>query len=131
MKSKMVTVAACVALLSFAASATGRGKNHRPGKLTGTWECLSHGMPQGDLPFTLSLEQNGTEVTGSVDSPMGGTEITRATFDKNKLEIQIDTPQGSYVLTARLKKGKLTGEWVHDPDKGTWEGSKQKPPATQ
>jgi hypothetical protein len=123
MKTKLVSLAVCLTLLSLAASAQARQKKPKPGPLTGTWECLSRGGSQGDLPFTLTLEQTGETVTGSVESPMGGTEITSATFKKKNLEIHIDTPQGNYLLTARRKKGKLTGEWTHDPEKGTWEGS--------
>ncbi len=129
MKAHRVSLAA-LALLIIVAYAQGAEKKHKPGPLTGTWECTAHGGPQGDLPFTLTLEQSGEQVIGSVESPMGGTEITSATFKKKHLEIHIDTQQGSYDLTARLKKGKLTGEWTHDPDKGTWEGSKQAPAAT-
>ena len=129
MKAHRVLLAA-LALLIVVAYTQGAEKKHKPGPLTGTWECTAHGGPQGDLPFTLTLEQSGAQVTGSVESPMGGTEITSATFKKKHLEIHIDTQQGSYDLIARLKKGKLTGEWTHDPDKGTWEGSKQAPAAT-
>jgi hypothetical protein len=125
MKPKFVALAACLALLSIVASGQANEKKHKPGKLTGTWECMSHGGSQGDLPFTLMLEQSGEQVSGTIESPIGGTEITSATFKKKHLEIQIDTPQGTYLLTARLKKGRLSGEWTHDPEKGTWEGSKQ------
>ena len=130
MKAHRISLAA-LALLIIVAYVQGAEKKPKPGPLTGTWECTAHGGPQGDLPFTLTLEQSGEQVIGSVESPMGGTEITSATFKKKHLEIHIDTPQGSYDLTARLKKGKLTGEWTHDPDKGTWEGSKQPPAAAR
>jgi hypothetical protein len=131
MKLKFVSLAVCLALLSIVASAQGKEKKTKPGKLTGTWECVSHGGSRGDLPFTLYLEQSGHVVTGSVESPIGGTEITSATFKKKRLEIHIDTSSGNYLLTARLKKGQLAGEWTHDPEKGTWEGKKQAQTASQ
>ena len=131
MKPKIVALAVCLALLSVVASAQAKDKKNEPGKMTGTWECVSHGGSRGDLPFTLYLEQSGHVVTGSVESPMGGTEITSATFKKKKLEIHIDTPQGNYLLTAKLRKGQLSGEWTHDPEKGTWEGKKQAQTGTQ
>jgi hypothetical protein len=122
MKSKVVTLAVCLLMLSVVASVEAKDKKLKPGKLTGTWECVSHGGSRGDLPFTLYLEQAGETVTGSVESPLGGTELTTATFKKKNLEIHIDTPQGNYLLTAKLKKKTLVGEWSHDPEKGTWEG---------
>ena len=98
------------------------------GLLTGTWECTSHGGPHGDeTPFTLELEQNGEKVTGSVSSPQGGMEITSATFRNDVLEIHLDTPDGNYVLTAKLKDGQLSGQTSHDGNPaGKWEGKKAK-----
>jgi hypothetical protein len=117
----------CLLVLCVAAFAAAAEKKPKPGPLTGTWECTSHGGSQGDMPATLYLEQNRDVVTGSVSSPMGGTQITSGSFKKNVLEIQIDTPQGTYRITAKLKKGQLTGEWSSDNEKGTWEGKKQAP----
>ena len=96
------------------------------GPLTGTWECKSHGTSEGDLEFTLRLEQNGEKVTGSVSAPQGGTDLTSATFKDNVLEIHIDTDSGNYVLTAVLKNGALTdGKVTLDGNnQGTWEGKK-------
>lgn len=64
MKPTIVSLALCLTLLSVVASAQEKEKRAKPGKLTGTWECLAHGGPQGDLPFTLHLEHSGESVTG-------------------------------------------------------------------
>lgn len=125
MKTKVALLTTGLLLLSGTVSVLAKEKQPKPGPLTGTWECMSHGSSQGDLPFTLTLEQLGETISGSVESPIGGTSITSGSFKKKALEIHIDTPQGNYLLTAKFNKGKLSGEWVHDPEKGTWEGSKQ------
>ncbi|HET7842260.1 MAG TPA: hypothetical protein VFM21_11665 [Terriglobia bacterium] len=132
MKLKAMFAVLGILLIAGVASTSAKEKKAKPGPLTGTWECQSHGSSQGDMPFTLSLEQTGENVTGSVESPMGGAPISSATFTKKKnLEIHIDTPNGTYLLTATVKKGKLAGEWTHDPEKGTWEGSKKAATETQ
>ena len=131
MKAKVLLMTVGIFLLGGATLTSAKDKQPKPGPLTGTWECQSHGSSQGDLPFTLTLEQTGENVTGSVESPMGGTAITSATFKKKMVEIHIDTSNGSYLLTGKLNKGKLSGEWTHDPEKGTWEGSKQAAAATK
>jgi hypothetical protein len=77
------------------------------------------------MPFTLYLEQNKEVVTGSVSSPIGGTEISSGTYKKKVLEIEINTPDRSYKITGSVKKGQLAGEWSSDNEKGTWEGKKQ------
>lgn len=126
MKRTLVRVAVCAIVLCLANLALAKEKKPKPGPLTGTWECSSHGGPQGDMPFTLYLQQNKETVTGSVSSPMGGTEITSGTFKKKNLEIHIDTPQGNYLLTAKMKKRELAGEWSQDNTaKGSWEAKKQ------
>jgi hypothetical protein len=96
------------------------------GPLTGSWECMAHGGSQGDTTFTLDLTQDGDNVSGSVSSPQGGMDITSATFKGEKLEIHLETPDGTYVLTAKWKNDKLLdGQTTLDGKPyGTWEGKK-------
>ena len=95
--------------------------------ITGTWDCHAKGGDEGEVDFTLYLEQDGEKVTGSVSSSMGDTEISSGTFKENTLEIHINSPDSEYVLQAKLDKGALTtGTWTKDnTEKGTWEGKKQ------
>jgi len=125
MKRILASLAVCLAVLCLASLGMAKEKKPKPGKLTGTWECMSHGGSQGDMPFTLYLEHTKETVTGSVSSPMGGTQITSARYKKKTLEVRIDTPMGNYLLTAKLKKKQLSGAWSVDTgEKGTWEGKK-------
>jgi len=129
MKRVLTSLAVCLAVLCLASLGVAKEKKPKPGKLTGTWECVSHGSSQGDMPFTLYLEHSKETVTGSVSSPMGGTQITSASYKKKTLEIRIDTPMGNYTLTAKLKKDQLNGTWAVDTgEKGNWEGKKAAPP---
>jgi hypothetical protein len=125
MKTRLVTVGVCLSLMGFVVLAPGRAQKDKPGPMSGTWECTAHGFQQGDLPFTLLLEQSGETVSGSVTSPNGDANISSATFKDDTLDVRIDTGQVPYLLTAKLKEGKLAGSWSHGPEKGTWEGSKQ------
>ncbi|MFB3923526.1 MAG: hypothetical protein ACE145_17525 [Terriglobia bacterium] len=130
MKRILTALAVCAILALCTSAAAAAEKKPKPGPMTGTWECMSHGSSQGDMPFTLYLEQNKEVVTGSVSSPMGGTEITSASFKDKTLEVHIDTSQGNYVVMGKLKKSELSGTWsVDGGEKGTWEGKKA-PPAT-
>lgn len=125
MKRICMSIGLCVAVLCIASLAVAKEKKVKPGPLTGTWECTSHGSSQGDMPFTLYLEHHKADVSGSVSSPIGGTQISSGSFNKKMLEIHIDTPQGNYLIKGKLKKGQLAGEWSSDNEKGTWEGKKQ------
>ncbi len=122
MKRRLICL--CVGVWVFAAAASAPAKDKK-GPLTGTWECQAHGGAQGDMAFTLFLQQNKESVAGRISSPIGGTEISSGTFKKNMLEIDIDTPQGNYVLLAKFNKGELSGHWSNDTEKGAWEGKKK------
>ncbi|MGO9272063.1 MAG: hypothetical protein ACLQOO_17665 [Terriglobia bacterium] len=130
MKRVLRAIGLCLVVLSVTSLLAAKGNKAKPGPVTGTWECTSHGGTQGDLNFRLYLEQNGETVTGSVTAPMGSTELTTASFKKKMLEIHIDTPEGNYVLTGKLNKGQLSGAWSVDggsggeKTSGTWEGKK-------
>ena len=93
--------------------------------LTGTWSCLAKGGTDGDLPFTLYLQQDGANIDGSVSSPHGDTSISSGSFKDDTLEIHIDSPNGEYILIAKLDKGALSGTWTINANKGTWDGKKQ------
>lgn len=126
MKRMLVPATVFLVVLGLPDSGLAKEKKPKPGPMTGTWECIARGGPQGDTPFTLYLEQTKENITGSVSSPMGSTEITSGTFKKKKVEIHLETSQGNYLLTAKFKKDQLNGEWSQDNQpKGTWEGKKK------
>ena|SRR5690348_2955108 len=118
--AQVFLVVLCVASFSLT-----KEKETNSSPLSGTWECMSHGSSRGDVPFTLQLARDNDYVTGSVTWPSGGAQIYSGTFRNNELEIHLDTPQGESLLTAKLEKGKLTGEWSSESGHGTWEGKKQ------
>ncbi|MGO8787887.1 MAG: hypothetical protein ACLQVL_10985 [Terriglobia bacterium] len=125
MKRNLIITFALAFVTALVAAGSALAKDN-PGPLTGTWSCQAKGGSQGDTPFTLYLQQNGENVDGSVSSPMGSTEFSSATFKGDTLEIHIDSPDGDYILTAKLDKDTLSsGTWAHGDDKGTWEGKKQ------
>jgi len=125
---KRITLCALgILTLAFAASAAGLqdDKSAKPGPLTGSWDCISHGGPNGERKFTLDLQQDSEKVTGTVASDEGGMDITSATFKGDALEIRLETPDGTYVLTGKLKDGQLAGAVTFEgKDNGTWEGKK-------
>ena len=129
MMYRVVTLAGiCLFSFSTVSLVCGADKKAKPGPLTGTWECTAHGTEQGDMPFTLTLEQSKQDITGSVSSPMGGTDISSGTFKKKAVEIHINTPNGNYTLIGKLKKNQLSGNWSTDTNqKGAWDGKKGAP----
>ncbi|MGH9397825.1 MAG: hypothetical protein ACRD18_13375 [Terriglobia bacterium] len=125
MRKSIAAMIACLALVCLGAFATA-ADNAQPGPLTGTWSCVSHGGQQGDMNFTLDLQQNGETVTGDVSSPLGDADLSSGAFKNNHLTITIDGGSDQYTLSATLKGGKLAGKWsTSDSGKsGVWDGKK-------
>jgi hypothetical protein len=111
-----------VTLLFITALAVARD---RKGPITGTWNCEAHGSSRGDMAVTLYLQQDKENVDGTISSAIGETQISSGTFKRNMLEIHVDTPEGPYVLVAKITKGTLSGTWSSDTEKGSWQGKKQ------
>jgi hypothetical protein len=130
MKRSAILLSVVLGLLWAVTFALSADKKPKPGPVTGTWECMSHGGAQGDMPFTLYLEQDKDVVTGSASAPIGSAAITSASFKNKLLEVHIDTPQGNYVVMGKLQKSQLSGTWSVDTtgEKGTWEGKKTSTP---
>ena len=127
MKKQMeVALGIFVLAMATGAAAWAQEKSSKAGPITGTWDCTSHGGEQGDTKFSLTLEQDGEKVTGSVDSAQGGMDITSGTFKDDKLEIRLETPQGNYVISGVLKDGEISGDvTLDDKPAGKWEGKKE------
>lgn len=124
MKKTIGTLLVCIALACVVSLAA--ADNTQSGPLTGTWNCVSHGGQQGEMKFTLDLQQNGENVSGDVSSPLGDADLSSGNFKDNRLTVTIDGNTETYTLTATLKDGKLAGHWStsESGEKGTWEGTK-------
>jgi hypothetical protein len=126
MKRYAPLVFASLLLVFTVPTASLRAASSKSQKLSGTWTCIAHGGSQGDTPFTLYLQQDGTNVTGSVSSSLGDAPISSATFKGDVLEIEIDGSDTVYKLKANYLRGKLSGDWSNtDGEKGSWTGTKK------
>src|SRR5262250_3209975 len=122
MKRIGLSIASILVVLATAAWAAGKGASPAPEKLTGTWDGVAHAS-DGDENFTMTLEQTGDTIKGSISTQNGGQlDITSGSFKNDALEIMCETSDAKYHVTGKLKDGQLSGEWSKDQDeKGTWE----------
>ena len=74
-KLRLIAIIAAI-LLNTASLASSPQRKPKPGPLTGTWECILTGGTEGDLAFTLYLEQEKEIVTGTTASPKSAGEPT-------------------------------------------------------
>jgi len=73
--------------------------------LTGTWQFTLSGGPFPEQTGTMKLKLEGSRVSGSIVSPIGGEAELTGTFDGSRIECEIDieTPLGPPILSAQLK----------------------------
>lgn len=125
MRRYAVMAVLCAAVLVYFAAASRAKEKSDSSPVAGTWNCVAHGGENGDIPFTLYLEQSANGLTGTVSAPQGDADLTSVTLDAGHIKITIDTDEHNYSLAATLSGGKLEGEWSMDGQKkGTWEGKK-------
>ncbi|HEX5482360.1 MAG TPA: hypothetical protein VFZ08_07010 [Terriglobia bacterium] len=126
MRDKLMTLLVCMALCLLGVAITAPADAQSSGPLTGSWQCESHGGQQGDLAFTLDLQQNGNSITGSISTDQGVADVSSATFKDGILKFIVTTSSNEYHVTGKYEGGKLAGTWTAGggQDKGTWAGTK-------
>jgi len=128
MKRAWTLIGACLLVAATAYFVFAQGKEPAPGPLTGAWECVAHSSDQGDVPFSLKLQQNKEEVTGTFINSSGEYPLSASSYKKGVLEIHLDAPDGSYVATGKLAQDQLSGHWSKgDEAEGGWECKKSAP----
>jgi len=125
MKRTWTLARICLLVVAVGGPAVCKGKEPKPGLLTGTWECVAHSSVQGDVRFTLKLEQSKEVVSGTLTNSSGDYPLSSASYKKGVLKIHLDAPDGSYVATGKLKDGQLSGHWLKGQEgEGEWEGKR-------
>jgi predicted neuraminidase len=125
-----IAVAGFLLLLALRLSRA-QGLASSAGVLTGVWQCeLSRA--DGEMPFALDISQSAGQITGRVSSPEGELTIAAATFRNGVISIQLPSPEGIYILSAKSTAQALTDGRVTLDGKfyGTWHGEKAPPPGS-
>jgi hypothetical protein len=114
----------CFLLMASGAKAQNSNASREP--MTGTWQCVAHGGQNGDIPFTLHMEQHGPKhIYGWVTAQQGTADLTTGSRKGNHFQIEIDTDENQYTLTGILEDSQLSGTWKQNgQEKGPWEGKK-------
>ena len=77
--------------------------------ISGSWEGAV-ALPDGAMPFTMTLKLDGAKVTGEVGSVQGATPITEGSWVDDKLTIAFTYVDGAAVQMAGVvTNGALSG----------------------
>ena len=87
------------------ANCSGAPNQRKLRSLTGTWEGVVNGFPQGDFPFTMSLEQQDEDVRGVLAVFFGGGGFKPSTLRNSTVELHWDTPLANFVFKGEYTAG--------------------------
>ena len=111
-------LAPCVVLLltlALAAPALAQDQEEAPPQgLTGDWSLAMEG-PQGAVNVALKLVQEGKEITGTLDGPMGSLEIAGEVEEADvTFWASVDTPDGFFdlVFAGTVEENKKIAGWM-------------------
>lgn len=80
--------------------------------VSGTW-TVTVDSPQGAVPVTLQLQQEGTTISGTVTSPFGQTPVARGTLSGDQVELTVNaTIQGNQLVvtfSGRVEGDRISG----------------------
>ena len=87
--------------------------------VSGDWQCVAADMPIGDITWTLSIKEEGGELSGGISSEdLGSFRLADPKLDGDTL-VFVFYPYGYHVtVTTKLREGKLTGTWQIDGGSG-------------
>jgi len=95
--------------------------------ITGVWEGTVE-LPDGAMPFTMTLKLDGAKVTGEVSSVQGATPISEGSWVDSKLTIAFSYVDGAAVqMTGAVTDGALSGSLSYGGGQivATWAAKKK------
>ena len=93
-------------------------------RISGEWDAVAS-AGSNQYPFTLRLKLEGESVTGETHGERGNGPI-KGSWAGEQLTLNITIPDGTVVLKAKLREGKLVGDFDYAGQvQGTWEAKKK------
>lgn len=83
-----------------------------PPRFAGTWRGTITGgdpLPPEGVPFTLRIRQEGNQLRGTLETPLGTQEFTIATPDGDTLTLTLEAGGMSLTVNATIVGNRLTG----------------------
>jgi len=99
-----------------------------PAKVTGSWE-LSAETPRGTMTQTLTLQQDGSTLKGTLKGQRGEAPVTGSvTGNKISFTVTRDTPNGSFTIeySGTVEGDSMTGTAHSERFDGKWTAKRGK-----
>ena len=99
-----------------------------PAKVTGSWE-MSAETPRGTMTQTLTLQQDGSTLKGTLKGQRGEAPVTGSvTGNKISFTVTRDTPNGSFTIeySGTVEGDSMTGTAHSERFDGKWTAKRGK-----
>ena len=122
MQLRKVILQVVIMLLMASSSALAFTQDNKAADpVSGKYEGVAKSSDIGDLPLTADIKNENGKLSGKIDTPQGPIVITSGTYADGAVMMKADLGGNELTLTARLKDGKMMGEWELGGQKGTFE----------
>lgn len=98
--------------------------------MSGTWACEATGIAGENVPaavpFTINLKLNGTALSGSIVSMMGGGSISSGSYNPTDgaFTVAMNIGKNNVTLTGTIKAGEVSGSWASGDQTGPFKGKR-------
>lgn len=107
---------------------TGVSAGEEPAKVAGKWEMSWEG-PQGPMTGTLTFEQDGEKLKGTMAGPRREAPLTGSVKGKNiSFSVKRETPRGEFTVeySGTVEGDSMKGTMQMGPRTVEWTAKKQK-----
>ena len=132
MAYRRFTALLAVLLLLTAAAAAAQTKD----EVSGKYEGVAKSAALGEIPLTVEVKNDNGKLSGKLDTPQGTIMITDGSYKDGKVSLKFDAGGNEGTVNAKMKEGKIVGEWTLAGQTGTLElkkagaGTMAGPPST-
>lgn len=122
MNKKLAVIVSAFAMVLALGLAT-KAEAQEPANVAGTWELSMQGR-RGAMTQTLTIQQDGNKITGTLKNPRGESNI-EGTVDGNKIHFTVkrQTPRGEMTMDytgtvdgsamkGKMEGGRFGGDWT-------------------
>jgi hypothetical protein len=127
---RVISQLVIVLLMSVSSALAFAQDNKATDPISGKYEGVAKSGEIGDLPLTAEIKNDNGKLSGKIETPQGPITITSGTYADGAVSMKADLGGNELTLTARLKDGKMTGEWELGGQKGTFEMTRKDAAAT-
>ncbi len=95
------------------------------GVAAGVWDCTATTPNGEDLKFTLTIQEEGGRIDGTIADARGSTKIVDPKLEDSTLTFKTDYDGATYTLELKISGDKLEGTYKGETASGPFKGARK------